>query len=65
MDVELDTTQTLDEVLEVISEFLKESRNLALSRYNMVTKKKEPGQSFDEWWVSLKQLALYFWQFFP
>ena len=44
--INANTELTLDEILDQISERLKETRNLALARYTLITKGKPANQDF-------------------
>ena len=49
---------TVEEVCEMIRTYLDSKRNLAVARYSLVLSKQNNKESFDDWYTTLRKLAI-------
>ncbi|TRY79445.1 hypothetical protein TCAL_07552, partial [Tigriopus californicus] len=57
MNIPVDTQDTLDEVINKISTFLKLRHNLALDRFRLLNRRQDENEPFDDFYTSLQELA--------
>lgn len=57
LNVPPDTDRSVDEVLNVLQEYIKNLRNKALRRRDLLSCKQREGESFNDFYVRLKHVA--------
>ena len=57
IDVSDDDQSTIEEILDKIQQHLRQKRNIALDRVSFEQREQQVGESFDEFYVAVKQLA--------
>ena len=54
--IDLNTDQEVDEILEKIKSYLKGQRSIILARYNLFTRRQHQGEAFEDWLCEIRRL---------
>ena len=57
MDIQMNMEIELGEILNKIKAYLMDQRNVTVDCYKLVRRKQEPGESFDDFFVNLREQA--------
>eukprot|EP00094_Tigriopus_californicus_P010824 TCALIF_10441-PA protein Name:"Protein of unknown function" AED:0.47 eAED:0.48 QI:0/-1/0/1/-1/1/1/0/289 len=57
MNIPANTPDSMDQVFETISKFLKMKHNVALDRFRLLNRHQEQGEQFDEFYTALQEMA--------
>ena len=59
LDVGETSNKMVEEIIDLIREHVKKSRNVYLHRYDLMNRKQQEGESFDDYLANLKKLAVH------
>ena len=57
VDGRIENQHTVEEVLRVIEEFVRARKNIVVDRHEFYKRRQQPGESFEHFFVSLRQLG--------